>query len=306
VQTLWQDLRYGPRMLAKSPGFTAVAILTLALGIGANAAMFSVVNSVVLNPLPFKDSERVVVIGWEAFARDLANGTTTLDVAANYEPGSLNLTGSGPAQRIPAAEVSQNFFRVFALDPFVGRTFSPKDEQAGHAPVVVLSYRLWETRYHSDPEIFAKTVYLNGRAFAPIGVMPAQFDFPSDAQVWLPMPPSVQEEAFGGNAFFRFQIGRLRASTSLAEARSEMQVIQQRGANSQSSAVPVSVETLHHHLVGDTRFAPRRARFQRRRHKRQAARRDHQPEHGEGPLAQPEPIGRALLAGRAAEFGTAD
>jgi putative ABC transport system permease protein len=255
LDSLLQDARYGTRMLRKSPGFTAVAVLTLALGIGANTAIFSVVSSVVLEPLPFKDSERVIVIWWGAAARDLPNGTASLDVAADYEPGNLNLTGSGPAQRIPAAEVSESFFRVFSLDPTRGRMFSALDEKPGHAPVVILSHELWQTRYRSDPNILSRTVYLNGKGFTPVGVLPERFDFPTKAQAWLPLPPSFDQDAFGGNAFMRFQIGRLRAGKSLSDARSEMEVIRRREADSADSATPARVQTLHEYLAGDTRPA---------------------------------------------------
>ena len=242
-------------MLRKSPAFTAVAILTLALGIGANTAIFSVVDNILLSPLPFKNPDRVVTIDWAVPARDLPNGTVTLDVAGSYQQGSLNLTGSGSPQRLPAAEISETFFRVFALEPALGRTFSHGDEQPGHAPVVILSRELWKTRYHSDPDILSKIVYLNGKGFTPIGILPERFDFPAKAQIWLPLPPSIEQDVFGGNAFARFQIGRLRAQASPSQVRSEMQVIQQREGASSDSGNAVRVQTIRRALAGDTRQA---------------------------------------------------
>ncbi|HKS82194.1 MAG TPA: ABC transporter permease [Candidatus Acidoferrales bacterium] len=255
VDSLAQDLRFGARMLRKSPGFTAVAVITLALGIGANTAIFSVVNGVVLRPLPFKNSQRVVTIWWGAKSRDLANGSASLESAAEYTPGDLNLSGDGAAERIPAAEVSESFFRVFALAPERGRTFTPQDEAAGHPPIAILSHELWVTRYHADPNIFTRTIFLNGKGYAPVGVMPTGFDFPSHAQVWLPFPPTMRENVFGGNAFFAFEIARLRPDATPGAARSELQVIQDRETASQIEGPrpdPVRVQTLHDYLAGDT------------------------------------------------------
>ena len=253
--SLAQDLRFGARMLRKSPGFTAVAIITLALGIGANTAIFSVVNGVVLRPLPFKNSGRVVTIWWGVDSRDLPKGSASLESAAKYMPGNLNLTGNGAAQRIAAAEVSESFFRVFALSPERGRTFKLQDEAAGHAPIAILSHELWQTRYHADPDIFTKTIFVNGKGYAPVGVMPPGFDFPSHAQAWLPFPPSFDDNVFGGNAFYAFEVARLRPGTTLAKARSELQVIQDRETASQAEGPrpdPVRVQTLHDYLAGDT------------------------------------------------------
>jgi putative ABC transport system permease protein len=255
LEDLAQDLRFALRMLRKSPGFAAVAVLTLALGIGANTAIFSVVDNILLSPLPFKNPDRVVAISWAVPARDLPNGTVTLDVAGSYQQGSLNLAGSGSPQRIPAAEVSESFFRVFALGPALGRTFSHGDEQPGHAPVVILSHELWTSRYHSDPDIVSKIIYLNGKGFTPIGVLPERFDFPAKAQLWLPLPPSIEQDIFGGNAFAQFEVGRLRERASLAAARSEMEIIQQREGASPNPGNAVRVETIRRALAGDTRQA---------------------------------------------------
>jgi len=252
LDALLQDVRFAVRMLRKSRGFTIVAVLTLALGIGANTAIFSIVEAIVLRPLPFKDSQRVAAIWWGILSRDFPNGTGTLEAAADYEQGALNVEGAGAPQRIPAAEVSASFFRVFALEPLLGRTFSATDEQAGHAPVVILSQRLWQTRYHADPNILRRTIYLNGKGFAPIGVLPPRFDFPAKAELWLPSPQSIQQDLFGGNAYYRAQIGRLRLGATLAQARAEMAVIQKREGDPKQSLGPPKVETLHDSLVGDT------------------------------------------------------
>lgn len=250
-----QDVRYGARMLRKSPGFTIVAVLTLALGIGANTAMFSVVENVFLTPLPFKNPGRVLVIWWAVPSRDLPDGTGTLQVAADYTPGKLNVNGPGIAEQISAAEVSQSFFRVFALNPLLGRTFSKTDEEPGHPPIVILSQELWDSQFHSDPKILRETILIDGKRFTPVGVLPRGFDFPGGAQAWLPMPVKAENTEFGGNAFMRFQIGRLRAGATVEEARSEIDLIQKRELSSREPVSPPLVETLHRYLIGDTREA---------------------------------------------------
>ncbi|HEV2206926.1 MAG TPA: ABC transporter permease [Candidatus Acidoferrales bacterium] len=250
-----QDVRYGARMLRKSPGFTIIAVLTLALGIGANTAIFSVANTLVLKPLPLKYSERVVVIWWGIPTRDLPHGTGTLQVAADYTPGKLNVAGSEGAQQISAAEVSQDFFRVFAIRALLGRTFSASEEASGHTPAVILSRKLWDSQFHADPKILQKAILIDGKHFTPVGVLPDGFDFPNHAQVWLPMPVKAEDTEFGGNAFVRFQIGRLRAGVTLADARSEMTLIQKREWRTREPITPPLVETLHRYLVGDTREA---------------------------------------------------
>ncbi|HEV2224257.1 MAG TPA: ABC transporter permease [Candidatus Acidoferrales bacterium] len=256
LETLLQDLRFALRMLRKSPGFTTVAVLTLALGIGANTAIFSMVDAALLRPLPFKDPDRVVTVWPSAPLAQFneANGTGTLESAAQYGQGDLNLSGEGAAQRIPAAAVSVNFFRVFALNPVRGRTFLPSE---GHAPVALLSYSLWRTRYHADPDILGKAVYLNGKAFTVIGVVPEKFDFPAKSQVWLSLPSKPGEimQVFGGNAFASFEVARLRAHVTLEQARLELNAIAQREYGSSGTAPIVAVNTLRRSLSGSTRGA---------------------------------------------------
>jgi putative ABC transport system permease protein len=252
VESLVQDIRFALRMLRKSPGFTLVAVLTLALGIGANTAIFSVVDAVVLRPLPFNDSQRVVTVWWGIPSRDLPNGTGTLEVAADYASGRLNISGSGTPQRIAGAEVSQSWFRVFGLHPLLGRTFSTTDEQPGHVPVMILSHELWQSGYQADPHIVGRTISLDGKAFTAIGVLPAGFDFPDGAQAWLPMPAKLEDTEFGGNTFITFEVARIRPGATLDEARAELAVIQKREAGAARQLEAPRVETLHQFLVGDT------------------------------------------------------
>ena len=256
LEQLWQDIRYALRMLRKSPGFSAVAVLTLALGIGANTAIFSMVDAVLLRPLPFNDPDRVVTVWPSApiMRFDEGNGTSTLESAALYGQGDLNLSGEGAAQRIPAAAVSENFFSVFALNPVRGRAFLPSEDDA---PVALLSYGLWRTRYHAAPDILGKAVYLDGKEFTVIGVVPEKFDFPAKSEVWLPLPTKPVEimQVFGGNAFASFEVARLRAHATLEQARLELNAIAQREYGSSGTAPGVAVNTLRRSLSGGTRGA---------------------------------------------------
>jgi putative ABC transport system permease protein len=257
--TLIQDLRYSLRMLRKSPGFTAVAVLTLALGIGANTAIFSAVDALLLRPLPFDKADRVITLEprWSAnplFA-DLASGTTTLETASKYEFGNLNFEYKGDALRLSAAEVSGNFFRTFALSPIKGRGFSQEEEKSGGASVVVIGYGLWQGRCHADPAIIGREIQLNGRPFTVIGVAPENFDFPADAQAWLPFPAKIQDELFGGNAFTAFPLARLRSRVAVDQARSELEAIALRESSQDGSIPKISMQTLQRSLVGDVRPA---------------------------------------------------
>ena len=169
--TIWQDLQYGWRMLVRSPGFAIVAILTLAIGIGANAAMFSVINTVLLRPLPFPDANRIVFVWGDGSKpryqsrRSYAGRTARL---ARSEPECrrnlawrawyFNVTGSGEPEQVIGAHTSGNFFRMLGLPPLMGRDFSPEDEEPGHEQVVIISNGLWQRRYGSDPGILARAI----------------------------------------------------------------------------------------------------------------------------------------------------
>jgi len=186
METLIKDIRYGVRGLWKRPGFTAVAVLTLALGIGANTAIFSVVNAVLLKPLQFRDPDRLVMI-WEdatfaGFPRntpapanyvDWKTQTQSFeDVAASAE-STFNLTGDGDPERVTAYKVTANFFPLFGVPPALGRGFTADDDRPGAQKVAVLSHALWQTRYGSDPQIVNRDIQLDGEKYTVLGVMPA-------------------------------------------------------------------------------------------------------------------------------------
>jgi putative ABC transport system permease protein len=265
LETFLQDIRYGARQLRKNPGFTAVAVLTLALGIGANTAMFSVVNSVLLRPLPFRDPGRLVVVNGfypalvptpQPHQADRAQVVKTLTDFSGYETGEINLAGDGQADRVSAAEVSEDFFSLLGINPIRGRTFLPAEESADHPSAAIISYAVWQSRYSLDSGVVGKTVHLNGKPFTVVGIMPSGFQFPPQTQMWVPLPSNLNGEMFGGNAFMRMQIARMRPGVTLDQARAELSVIAQReipvGARAGN---PVSVTSLHESMVGGIRPA---------------------------------------------------
>ncbi len=238
MMTLWQDFRYGCRMLRRQPLFSAIAILTLALGIGANSAIFSVVNAVLLRPLPFKEPDRLIKL-WETF---LPGGQGTVSVPnlkdwreqndvfteiAAYQFGNFNLQGSDNPERVQGATVSANMFTVLGVEPQLGRGFLPEEDQPGHR-VVVLSNQLWKRNFSSDPQILGKDIALGGEGFTVVGVMPAGFQFPRrTTELWVPLVTTpVQNQARGSH--FLFALGRLKPGVSEAQAEEQMRVIASR------------------------------------------------------------------------------
>ncbi len=201
VQDLLQDLRYAARILRKSPAFTAAAVLTLALSIGANTAIFSVVNAVLLRPLPFGSPDRLVMV-WEDLAFmgfpqntpapanfvDWKNRNHVFEDMAAMHGNLMNLTGDGQPEEVEVKIVTANFFPLMGIRPVVGRTFLPEEDRAGGPRVVLLSRGLWVRRYGANPQIVSKTILLSGEKYTVIGVLPPGFDFPDPVDVWVPMP----------------------------------------------------------------------------------------------------------------------
>src|SRR5215510_10687957 len=190
METFIKDIRYGVRGLLKRPGFTAIALITLALGLGANTAIFSVVNAVLLRPLPFRDPEQLAIV-WEdaAFAGFPRNtpapanyvdwktqNQSFVDMAATAEK-SFNITGDGEPERVTAHAVTANFFPLFGVPPLLGRGFLPDEDRPGGNKVAMLSYSLWQTRYGDDRQIVNRDILLNGEKFSVVGVMPSGFQF---------------------------------------------------------------------------------------------------------------------------------
>ena len=235
---LWQDIRYGLRALAKSPGFTAVAVGALALGIGANTAVFSVFQGVLLNPLPYPDSDRLVWL-WPADTRtgqafggaisppdfvDYRKQSTVFAPLSAFAQMDLTLAGTGQAERVPAAGVSAGFFETLGLKPALGRSFAPADEQSGWPQVAILSDGLWRRRFGGDPRVLGRTINIDGRGMTIVGVMPPGIDFPKDAQLWQPLPFGYAELRVRRFHFLRV-IGRLEPGVTIEQAEAQMKSI---------------------------------------------------------------------------------
>jgi predicted permease len=234
MNTLLQDMRYGLRMLAKNPGFTVVALLALALGIGANTAIFSVVNGVLLRPLPYPEPERLMMIyertkefGRNSIAypnyldwrRDQRSFT---DIAA-FRDDDFNFTGSGQPEHLNGAYVTANLFRVLGVNPLLGRNFLPQEDREGAAGAVMLSSNLWQRRFGADPAILGKAITLNAKSCTVVGVLPADFRFREAAAVYVPMEQwnSVELRSREDHAGMR-AVGRLKPGVTLAAAQAEM------------------------------------------------------------------------------------
>ena len=234
---LWRDGRYAARMLKGSPGFTAAAVVTLALSIGANTAIFSVVRAVLLEPLPFRNPERLVMVWEDASFMGFPQNTPApanfldwkkrnhvfADMAA-MRGDLMSLTGDGDAEEVEVKETTANLFAMLGVRPVAGRTFRPEEEQAGAAKVVVLSEGLWIRRYGSRAEIVGQHVRMNGENYTVIGVLPQRFDFPDRVDVWLPL--ALTREQWNQRAsHFLEVVARLRDGVVLGGARADMAAI---------------------------------------------------------------------------------
>ena len=244
MQSLWQDLRFGARMLLKRPGFTAVAVLILALGIGANSAIFSVINGVILRPLDYADPDRLVVV-WEKIKQtdqlelapddyfDYRDSAQFIEHLAASDRRNYNLTGGDDPVRIEGAAVTASLFPALGVAPALGRTFSPEEDRAGADPVVVLSYGLWQRRFGGDPKIIGRAISLSGAAHTVIGVMPASFQFPPPqaqsgvirSELWT---PRLLETETGRNSHSLFVVGRLKPGVTMAQAKAGIETIAAR------------------------------------------------------------------------------
>ena len=263
METLMQDVRFGARMLRKSPGFTAVAVLTLALGIGANTAIFSLVDGILLRPLPFATPQNLVSISGTfpkgAFVA-LREQMQSLDAAAYFEGHEFNLTGRGEPLRLSGVLVSAEFFSVLGERPEIGRTFYPGEDIAGRDNYVVLGHSLWQERFGADPSILGRSIELEGVSREVIGVMPAEFTFPSaKTQVWLPLHNDPRDTVAYWAGDFMPIIGRLRPSSTIPQARAEIRMFQSRVAKLFPWPMPadwnadISVVELRNGMVTDVR-----------------------------------------------------
>ncbi|HKV27868.1 MAG TPA: ABC transporter permease, partial [Candidatus Acidoferrales bacterium] len=242
MNTLLQDIRYACRMLAKSPGIAAVAILTLALGIGANTALFSVINATLLQPVPYPDAKRMVLV-WQTYGGnspdninivsapnmwDIQKQNTVLEPIGMFDSAGrgYNLGASNDAERVHGERVTASFFDVLGIKPLLGRTFLPAEEAAGKDNEVVLTYGLWQRRYAGDPAIVGKQIQVDGSNHTVVGVMPKRFEFQfwsHECELFVPVGYTVGDHDRDGNSFVA--ISRLKLGVTLAKANTKLSAI---------------------------------------------------------------------------------
>lgn len=236
LETVLQDIRFALRMLRKSPGFAIVAVLTLALGIGANTAIFSFIDAWVIQPLPYPRPERLIVLqshnlkkGWTSDSvtstadfLDFQKATTSFSQIAAWASWDFNLTGNGPPALVEGARVSGNFFDTLGVRAMLGRTFTPDEDRPGAPRVAIISEGLWRGRYASDPRIIGRRIQISGESYAIVGVMGAKFQFPllGISNIWTPIALTEQERADRNRAWF-LSFGRLKGGVSQAAAAAE-------------------------------------------------------------------------------------
>jgi len=272
-----QDVKYGLRVLAKSRGFTLIAVLTLALGIGANTAMFSVVNTVLLKPLPFSEPDRLMTI-WGTHSRlnetkralsypdiaDLRSMNTTFENVAAYDQSSVTLTGVGDPMHLTSARVNANMFSLLRVTPVLGRGFAEGDDRAGNF-VTVLSHSLWQSVFHEDPKVIGRAVSIDRRSYTIVGVMPAGFAFPLDSdppKLWttysgLATPVNGQKpDSEERGSHFLAAIARLKAGVTMQQADQDTQLVGRRLAKQYADTnkyLGLWAEPALSALVGDVR-----------------------------------------------------
>ena len=283
MDTLLQDLRYGVRMLLKGRAVTVVAIIALTLGIGANTAIFSVVNAVLLRSLPYKNADQLVMIwqsnpqvqiGFDALpvtAGDFVDWRDQNQVFENIsvlDSARLALTGLNTPERVGGAAVSASFFDLMGAEPILGRVFTPEEDKPGADRVTVVSYALWQGRFAGDPNIVGKTMTLDGQTYAIIGVMPRGFQFPrsQDLPSYFQMPPQTElwtpialtaKQIANRGSHNKAVIARLKQGVTLEQAQAEMSAIA-KGLERQykeNEGFGVTVLPMRDQLVGNVRVA---------------------------------------------------
>jgi putative ABC transport system permease protein len=280
--TLLQDVRYGVRMLMKRPGFTFVAVLALALGIGANTAIFSVVNAVLLRPLPFKEPERLVMVwgsapqlGFDvlpataAESLDWREQNKVFDQVAAFKSWAWTMTGTGGPEQIWGARVNANLFPALGVKPILGRTFLPEEDRVGGNKVVVMGQGLWQRSFGSDPSIIGRTIELSGQSYTVVGIMPQGFKFPGGenmlsglqfspkTEMWEPLALTDKELSERGTHNLAV-IARLKAGATFAQAQAEMSSIALHLSEQYpkfNKGIGIKLVPLHEQVVGDVRPA---------------------------------------------------
>lgn len=263
--TIARDVRYAVRMLLRNPGFTTIALLTFAVGIGVNTAVFSVFNGVLLRPLPYPDPDRITMmwvdnrpqaikedIGSYPNYRDWREQAGSFEQVAAFTPSNFTMTGSDDPERIPGAQTTASFFDVVGLQPMLGRLYTEANETPGSDAVAVLSHGLWQRKFGGRNDVLGRTITLNGTAHEIIGVMPAEMKMPSNAQLWKPLAPAEDLRNARGS-FWLPVIGRLKPGVPLEEAQTEMDGITARQAETYPAmkGFGAYLVPLHKQMVGD-------------------------------------------------------
>lgn len=278
METILRDIAYSWRSLSKAKGFTVIVVITLALGIGINTAMFSALDALLLRPLPFSDAARLVMI-WEKdprmsgmFSKRLPTSphdfqewksrAESFEQMAFLAKATYNVTGGDTPERVEGAAVASNLFSLLGVSPAIGRDFNPEEGAAGHGNVVILSRRLFDQRFNSDRRILGSNITMDGESYTVIGVLPASVQLPAmaggfdhiDAQVWVPLNPSAMEQRKLSDARFLVVMAKLKPGVTLEQARSEMSVIAKRleqDRPEQNQGIGASVFSLHVEDVGE-------------------------------------------------------
>ncbi|MGH6693471.1 MAG: ABC transporter permease, partial [Gammaproteobacteria bacterium] len=272
METMRQDLRFALRMLAKNPGFTVVAVAVLALGIGANAAIFTVVRSVLLRPLDYGDPERIV--WWWEVQPELPTApfsgvdfveyrkNQTFEVVAAARPLNFSLTDQGPAERLRGCVVTPDFLDVMGVQPALGRGFRPEEGQPGTSRVAIFNHGAWQRRFGGDPGIVGRVLTLNGQPVTVIGVMPPSFQFMRDVEFYI-NPRHILPEVFVTSrddpmtvrAHYLSVLGRLKPGVTLEQAQADVDRVVARLKQERNMTHTVRLVELHELFVGDVRPA---------------------------------------------------
>lgn len=267
ISLLLKDIRYGIRSLARHPGFTTVALLTLALGIGANTAIFSVVNAVLIRPLPFEDPERIVWL-WDTLPQlptaptslpeflDWKEQSRSFEHLAAFQNGNMFLDTGDGTEDVPVGLVAPEMFSLFKVSPILGRTFTDEETMPGRFRVAVLGHSLWQTRFGSDPSVLGRTIQLNGRPYTIIGVMSAGFSFPNRVTLWRPLP--IDRATLDRGPHYLNVVGRLKPDVTHTQAQAEMGALSARLSKQypeKTSGHGVKIVGLTDVVVGDIGLA---------------------------------------------------
>ena len=268
MKNILKDVRHGLRTLLRQPAFTVVAVITLALGIGANTAIFSLVNAVLLRALPFQSPEQLVSVSRAADAGGLPglagfqylawkDRSTSFDGIAAYTDNNFNLIGNGEPERISCAQVTASLFPTLGVPPLVGRTFFPEEDRPGQNQVAVVSEGFWQRRYGRDASLVGNSIQLNDKRYTVVGIMPSSFRYPGDFEIWLPLALDPVRETQGDFLSLVEVVGRVKTGVMAQQAQSELNLLSQQAAAERKDKVTVArleVLPLHQQLVVGVRL----------------------------------------------------